>query len=153
MINHLPAGHYCGLDVIPERLAEGRRLIGPELLAKKQPRLDVISHESVVSAAAFRPTFVYSNAVMIHVHPDELEPYVENLKRIAATPGTRVALNAKLAIEPYPYNNLGWAWPLEEIVARFFPLELTWSEIGPPRAPDGVEIRPGLLEFRRTGSA
>ena len=51
-------------------------------MAEKQPHLRVISDASVAEAAAAKPSLLFSEKVLIHVHPDELVQYFRNVLRI-----------------------------------------------------------------------
>jgi SAM-dependent methyltransferase len=118
VIRLLEPGHFFGLDIISDFFELGRANVGEALIAEKRPVLAAITPDSVQAAADFAPDFVYSHAVLIHVHPDDVPLYFANLSRIAQRPGTRLAFNAMLHPTPVRYNNLGWAWPQDSIVAR-----------------------------------
>jgi SAM-dependent methyltransferase len=148
-IKHLEPGHFFGLDVIPELIEQGRLNLGEEVLAEKRPRLEVIAPETVEAAAEFAPDVTYSFAVMMHVHPDEVDLYADNMKQIAARPGARLLFNATVADVPLRYANRGWAWPVEQITALFAPLELRSHRLGRPIPHEDVQRRSGMFEFVR----
>lgn len=152
-IRHLDPDSYFGLDVIPQFLEQGRQLIGEDLLQEKRPRLTVISEASIAEAAAFEPGLVISHAVMNHVHPDEVDRYIDNLKRIAGRPGARIVLNTSVTAQPSRYNQLGWGLPAHDIVSRFAPMEVAVQSVGKPRKINGIEVCGGLFAFRRPESS
>ena len=117
-IKLLDKGNFFGLDIIPDFYELGRPSVGLDLIAAKEPKLAAISPQSVAEAAAFRPNYVFSHAVHIHVHPDDQQSYFQNLAKIAGAPGTTLAFNVMLYPEPVRYNNLGWAWPEDTIKRR-----------------------------------
>jgi SAM-dependent methyltransferase len=149
-IKLLDKGNFFGLDIIPDFYELGRANVGSELIAAKEPRLATISPQSVAEAAAFRPDFVFSHAVHLHVHPDDQKSYFENLSAIAGAPGATLVFNAMLYPEPIRYNNLGWAWP-EETFKRQLPdfdcvkVDLAHKKI----ERGGYQIQGAMLTFRR----
>lgn len=149
-IAYLPKGHFFGLDVISEFLEKGQELIGAELLDEKAPVLAVIDDESIAAARDFEPDFIFSHAVMHHVHPDERETYAASIASIASKPGCRVALNATCHPTPIRYGNLGWAQPEEDIVELFRPLEFVGIRKGKAIRKGGFDVQPAAFEFVRT---
>jgi hypothetical protein len=99
-IKRLRPGNYMGLDLIPQFIESGQRLLGEKLLRKASPALACINQESLLAAERFGATIVISSDVAFHVHPNEVASYFGNLRRLAHTPGA------------YQYNESGWSWPL-----------------------------------------
>ncbi|MBC2776027.1 class I SAM-dependent methyltransferase [Parasphingopyxis marina] len=151
-IAYLPERHFFGLDVIPEFLEKGRDLIGAELIGEKAPVLAVIDDASIAAARDFAPDFVFSHAVMHHVHPDELKIYAANIASIASKPGCRVALNATCHPTPIRYGNLGWAQPEAQIVELFRPLEFAGVRKGKAVKRGRFDVQPAAFEFVRTST-
>ena len=89
-INYLEPGAYWGMDVSEFLLEEGRRLIGDRLTAEKQPHLRVISADSVAEVAAVRVAMLISVKVLVHVHPDELLEYFQNIIKIIGPSGQAI---------------------------------------------------------------
>jgi hypothetical protein len=89
-IRYLGRGHYWGLDIHQALLDEGARLIGAELMAEKQPRLHVLSPPLVKQAGKANPKLLFSIAVLIHVHLDELEEYFGNILTIIGCSGRAI---------------------------------------------------------------
>jgi hypothetical protein len=100
---------YWGLDVSEFLLEEGRKLIGEDLWAEKQPQLRVISPQSVAEAAAAKPAMLFSSAVFLHVHPHELAEYVENVMTIIGTDGQAIITDAILNDHEIQYSGRSWA--------------------------------------------
>jgi hypothetical protein len=109
VINFLGPRAYWGLDIAEFLLAEGRKLIGDELWAEKQPQLRVISPQSVAEAAAAKPAMLFSSAVMLHVHPQELPEYVQNIMTIIGTKGQAVIDVHLHDGETIQYSGRSWA--------------------------------------------
>ncbi len=78
VIRYLNAGRFVGLDVTNRFYALGSRRLGA-LLDEKQVHLDVISAESLRSAAALAPDFVFSHRVLHHVPRRGLRRYMRSL--------------------------------------------------------------------------
>jgi hypothetical protein len=89
-IRHLNRGNYWGLDIHRSLLDEGARLIGEKLMSEKEPHLCVLSPSSVGLAAEAKPKLLFSIAVLIHVHPDELEEYFRNIVAIIGRSGRAI---------------------------------------------------------------
>ncbi len=94
VIKYLAPGNYWGLDISQYLLDEGQKLIG-ELWTEKNPQLRIISPQAVAEVAAAKPNMMFSFAVLLHVHPDELGEYVGNLMTIIGTQGQAI-LDANL---------------------------------------------------------
>jgi hypothetical protein len=89
-IAYLEPGHYWGLDIAQSFIDGGLALIGPDVAAQKRPALRVISESSVAEAAAAKPKFLYSISVLMHVHPDELVEFMNNIVMIVGEQGLGV---------------------------------------------------------------
>ncbi|MFL5240224.1 MAG: SAM-dependent methyltransferase [Rhizomicrobium sp.] len=150
-IRFLNPGCYFGVDVVPDFFNIGRALIGEELLSEKRPLLRVINPSTIAEAADFHADFVFSAAVCIHVHPDELTEYFEQLMRLTACPGAQLHINAALSDAPIRFRYESWAWPLKRYRTGLPELRLIQS-------PPGHEIlKPLLLSlgiggFKRHGA-
>lgn len=89
-IAYLEPGHYWGLDIAQSLLDGGLALIGTDVVAQKMPALRIISEWSVAEAAAAKPKFLYSISVLMHVHPDELVEFMNNIVMIVGEQGLGV---------------------------------------------------------------
>lgn len=109
-IDQLAPGRYWGVDVTRRFFDDGRRLLDPEMLAQKAPRLDLISAESLAEIRAWRPDVVVSVSVLMHVPPAEIEDFLRKITDLLA-PGTRAVVlfdrteqNAKTATMSWTYS-------------------------------------------------
>lgn len=107
LIRHLEPGRYWGLDVDAEILAHGRRLVGDELLGAKTPELRVIDDASIAAAAAARPAWVLSRAVMLHVPPHELPDYVAKIASLVTADG-RAIIFVRTAERAFRFSTHKW---------------------------------------------
>lgn len=112
----LDAGNYAGIDVVDTFINQGLALIDPALIADKAPRLATISDESIAGLAAWKPAFIFSNAVVQHVPPAELDTY---FKRLAAMmgPGARAFVLFIDAPRRRRVKAMNWAYPAAELMA------------------------------------
>lgn len=121
LIRFLQREAYFGLDISAKLLEEGRTLIGKKLWEEKAPRLRVISPESLAEVAAAKPSLVFSNAVLIHVHPGELTEYLDNLIDLTGAPGRAFIFSRWTHGETIQTSGHSWAHNkarLEELVRR-----------------------------------
>lgn len=109
-VRYLDPGCYWGIDVSSRFLGEGRTLLGPKLIADKQPRLDLIDDATIDRIHRWKPDAIISNAVLQHVPPEELPAYFERLARMMVA-GTRAVImfipDARLA----RVKAMSWAQP------------------------------------------
>jgi hypothetical protein len=113
-IRYLAPGRYWGLDIDQTLLDTGAELIGKELMQEKRPELRIIAPDTVKEAAAAKPALLYSTAVMIHVHPDELEEYFGNILTIIGPSGTAI-ITGKWSAEGMQYSRKSWAHSLSSM--------------------------------------
>jgi len=71
-IRYLDPGNYWGIDISDAFYSEGLKLLPPKLLQEKQPRLDVIADPLLAEISSWSPDFIFANAVLQHVPPEEL---------------------------------------------------------------------------------
>ena len=114
-INYLGKGAYWGLDISDFLLGEGRKLIGETLWQEKQPHLRTISDASVAEAAAAKPSLLFSEKVLIHVHPDELEQYFRNVLRIIGLSGQAIIRGKWSDKRTIKYSGMSWAHSISTI--------------------------------------
>jgi hypothetical protein len=114
----LPAGSYWGLDISDYLLDEGRRLLGAELLAAKRPNLRRLSPDSIAEAAARHPSLVFANAVLMHVHPDEIAVFARDLTALAGDRGEAL-FTVKCSAETVRYSPRSWSHARAAVDAAF----------------------------------
>jgi SAM-dependent methyltransferase len=118
-ITYLGKGAYWGLDISDFLLEEGRKLIGETLYREKQPHLRVISEASVAEAAAAKPALLFSEKVLIHVHPDDLLEYFRNVLRIIGVSGQAIIRGKWSDKRTIAYSSRSWAhsiYTIEELI-------------------------------------
>ncbi len=110
VVDFLRPGAYWGFDISDFLLEEGRKLIGEELWAEKRPNLRVISPETVAEAATAKPTVLFSTAVLIHIHPDDLPEYVKNIMTLIGSSAGQAIVTGKWSDdETIQYSDISWA--------------------------------------------
>jgi SAM-dependent methyltransferase len=87
-IRYLDAGSYWGIDISDAFYAEGLKLLPPELVAEKRPRLGIIGDPLLAEIRGWSPDFIFANAVLQHVPPEELELFFGRLAAMMV-PGSR----------------------------------------------------------------
>jgi hypothetical protein len=148
-IRFLEPGGYYGLDVISGFYEMGTPLLGEPLIREKQPRLAVISDDTVMDAERFEADHVFSAAVCVHVHPDDTQAYFRNLERLVAKPGARLFFNAAVTDEPMRFRYDSWAWPLSFYEKALAKLDLVGASLSNEHEKEGHRVRYANLEFRR----
>jgi hypothetical protein len=148
-VRFLEPGNFYGFDVIDGFFEMGKKLIGADLLAAKRPRLAVIAPDAIADAAAFGADHIFSAAVCIHVHPDELQTYFANLTRLASRPGANVFFNVAVADAVVRIRPDSWAHPLSFYKTAMPELELVDVSLGKEHDKTGHTIRNAELHFRR----
>lgn len=131
-IDYLDPGHYWGLDPSAAFIRSGLELIDPETLAIKQPHTEVLNEAGLAAARAWGPEFIFSNAVLQHVPPEELEGFFSKLGSLLG-PTTRAFVTCVTADEVVRIKAMNWSYPrsaIEAAVAAANPrLELEWMEL------------------------
>ncbi len=148
-IRYLDPGHYFGLEIARGLYDMGLEVLGPELLAEKQPHLGITDSPALEDAVAFGADFVISNAVAFHVHPEEMGLYLGNLLRLTHKAGAMLIFDTKIADEPLRYRDRAWAWPLQTYIDALAPLQLVDQSKAATRVELGVEFENRVLAFRR----
>ena len=115
IIDYLVPRAYWGLDISQYLLDEGRKLIGEQLWAEKEPQLRIISRESVAEAASAKPDMMFSFAVLLHVHPDELSEYVGNVMTIIGKKGQYITDANLMDGDTVQYSGRSWAHSKAEL--------------------------------------
>lgn len=117
LINYLQPGAYWGLEIADFLLDEGRKLLGKEILAEKRPHLRVISPEVVAEATAAKPDMLFSASVLIHVHPDDLPEYIDNVMTIIGSDALAIVTGKWNRGETIQYSGRSWAHSISGIEA------------------------------------
>jgi SAM-dependent methyltransferase len=125
VIKYLGRGAYWGLDIDEAFLNKGRELIGAQLYTEKSPHLRVISPASIAEAATAKPTLLFSISVMIHVHPDQLQQYFQNIITIIGDSGRAIVGGKWSNGDTQSYSLMSWAHSMASI--RSLVLERGWG--------------------------
>lgn len=115
-IRYLDPGNYWGVDVVETFIEEGIKFIGPELLSEKRPRFGVIDDFMLAEIGRWEPDFIFSNAVLQHVPPDELGVFFERLAKMMA-PRTRAYVLFISAGRQQRVKAMNWAYPADDLLA------------------------------------
>ena len=115
-MRYLDAGNYWGIDVTDTFIKTGRDLLSPELLARKTPRLSTINGEVLREIRAWEPDFIFSNAVLQHVPPEELSLFFERLESMMA-PHTKAFILYITEDRVRRFDAMSWSYPAEFIRA------------------------------------
>ncbi|MBU2549425.1 MAG: class I SAM-dependent methyltransferase [Proteobacteria bacterium] len=81
ILEYLDPGHYIGLDITDRFYSYGKARY-PDLVARKQPQLAVITPEALDRVRAQQPRFVIAFAVVGHVAPGELDYFFTQFIRL-----------------------------------------------------------------------
>jgi hypothetical protein len=154
VMNYLKPGSYWGLDIDRYLLEEGQKLIGEKLLTEKRPNLRVISPSSVAEAAAAKPAMLGSFAVLIHVHPLELQEYLGNLTTIIGTKGKAILTGRWSLDDTIQYSGQSWAHALatleQIVIERGATLKILREEDVELEA-FGQKVKQGILRISAVG--
>ena len=148
-MRELSSGSYMGLDVAEGLLNLGKELVGNEIISGKKPTLRIISPDSVDEAMKFGADGVFSCAVSMHVHPDELAFYFDSLKKITSKPGCRLVFDAAIAKKSVRFGNRNWAWEEDFLFSRLEGLDLIKTHMGEWQKRFGIKMAIATYEFQR----
>jgi hypothetical protein len=115
-MRYLDAGNYYGIDVTDAFIAAGLELIDPELVSSKRPQLATISGEVLRDIKAWHPDFIFSNAVLQHVPPEELSLFFERLESMMA-PHTKAYILYVTGDRVQRFDSMSWKYPSDYIRA------------------------------------
>jgi hypothetical protein len=90
LIDYLDRGNYWGVDITDRFYNDGLELLSPETVPSKAPRLDVIGPPILAAIKEWRPDFVLSFSVMLHVPPAELQDYLAKITGLLAKNGRAI---------------------------------------------------------------
>jgi len=122
LVEYLDREGYVGLDVSDRFFGEGLAAIGGAGLQEKQPELYVIEADLLAELAATPPDFVFSIAVLHHVHPSELDDYLANVLMLLG-PGSQALLTFREWRTRIQTAAKSWSHPARDLVERVRRLE------------------------------
>jgi SAM-dependent methyltransferase len=105
------ANCYFGLDVTDDFIKQGKAK-ARDIISKKRARTGTIE-EKLTDAIKFSPDFLFTANVACHVHPDEVDEFYSNIRRIVHKNGGLVFLHCHISDEMFRYQRSGWSWPLD----------------------------------------
>ena len=149
-IRYLELGNYWGVDVVGTFIDEGLKLIDPELFRQKLPRLSVTYDFMLAEIGRWEPDFIFSNAVLQHVPPDELEVFFQRLARMMVSK-TRAYVLFISADWQQRVKAMNWAYPTDKLlpVIAAAGLAANVGDVDPGlRLVDGRDRK--VLEIRRS---
>jgi hypothetical protein len=113
-MRYLDAGNYYGIDVTDTFIATGLDLVDPDLLSRKAPRTATINGEVLREIRAWQPDFIFSNAVLQHVPPEELRLFFERLETMMA-PHTKAFILYITGERVQRFDSMSWSYPADYI--------------------------------------
>jgi hypothetical protein len=136
VIRYLNPSCYWGLDATDRFYRIGLDLIGADLVREKQPHVHVIDTAVLDQVRAARPHFVYSNAVVLHVPPEEIREFFANVMGLFDA-GTRGLINVRLSSTAKRISSRSWAYSeseLTRLVEEFGGTVITIDKAAPQRS-------------------
>jgi len=115
LVRYLNPSRYWGLDTTDRFFKIGVDLIGRDLVRDRQPHLHVITPAVLADTAAARPDFIYSNAVVLHVPPEEIEEFFQNVMGLFNS-STTALINVRLSRTAKRISSRSWAYTEAELV-------------------------------------
>jgi len=109
-IHYLAPSNYWGVDLTDSFIDAGIRLLPPELIASNTPRFGVIDEALLAEIRQWAPDFIFANAVLQHVPPDELIVFFRRIAAIMA-PSTRAYVLFVSGSRVRRIKSVTWAYP------------------------------------------
>ena len=108
-IRYLDPEKYWGIDISDAFYAEGLKLLPHHLLAEKQPKLGVIGDPLLAEIRSWSPDFIFANAVLQHVPPEELGLFFRRLAMMM-TPASRAYIIFVAGQGAKRIKGMSWAY-------------------------------------------
>jgi len=116
-IRFLDRGNYWGLDITDRFFRDGLELMEQDLIESKAPHLRVIEESVIAALERTPPDFLFSNAVLKHVPPFELDGFFDNFMRLVG-PRTRAIIFFEEAPEQRRTAGVTWAYPADLLIGK-----------------------------------
>jgi hypothetical protein len=118
-IRYLGRSNYWGVDLTDSFIRAGIGLLPAELIEAKQPKFGLIDDDQLKKIRDWGPDFIFANAVLQHVAPDELPLFFRRIGAMMA-PSTRAYVLFVSASRVRRMKAASWAYPREllELLAR-----------------------------------
>jgi cyclopropane fatty-acyl-phospholipid synthase-like methyltransferase len=117
LIDYLAPDRYIGLDIDQRLLSLGLDMLPAGVANGKRPTLRVISPEAIADLAPRKPDWIFSNGVVQHVSPAELDAYFANISALATRTTTICVKISKLTERSARKSPNTWTHSLVEVQA------------------------------------
>lgn len=109
-IRYLAPSNYWGVDLTDSFIDAGIELLSPDVIASNKPRFGIIGDELLAEIREWSPDFIFANAVLQHVRPEELPLF---FRRIAAmmAPSSRAYVLFVTDRRVRRIKAVSWAYP------------------------------------------
>ena len=108
-IDHQAPAKYWGVDVTKRFYEDGLQLLDPLLVAEKAPRFDVIAEPTLREIQDWRPDWVFSVSVLMHVPPAEVEGFLKRITDLLA-PGARAVILFDRTAQNAQSASMSWTY-------------------------------------------
>ena len=122
-IRYLDPGNYWGIDISDAFYSEGLKLLPADLVAEKKPKLGLIADPLLGEIRAWSPDFIFANAVLQHVPPEELGLFFRRLGAMMA-PQSRAYIIFVAGIGAKRIKGMSWAYS-PEVLEREAEIQLS----------------------------
>ncbi len=116
LIAYQNSGNYRGMDVVDDFYESGKFLLHEGLIENKRPLFDIIKADVLYAARLWKPDFIFSFAVLKHVHPGELDAYFRNIAGMMA-PHTQAVITFNEAARTSRTGAKIWDYSRDQLLA------------------------------------
>jgi hypothetical protein len=153
-IRYLGPSNYWGVDLTDSFIHAGLRLLPPDLVTSKKPRFGVVAESLLAEVREWAPDFIFANAVVPHIPPDELPLLFRRMAAMMA-PSTRACVLFVAHERARRTGPVSWAYPpafLEELATAALPGAVTQTVAGPDALQVGRETARMILCIDSAGA-
>jgi hypothetical protein len=132
-MRYLGPSNYWGVDLTDSFIHAGLRLLPPDLVTSKKPRFGVVGDSLLAEIRDWAPEFIFANAVVPHIPPDELPLLFSRISSMMV-PSTRACIVFAPSDGVRRTGPVSWAYPpafLEEHAKAAVPGAVTHIVAGP----------------------
>lgn len=141
------AGCYYGLDITRDFIDQGVKLAG-RILNKKRAQLGTIGQD-IEKAVKFDADLLFAANTVCHVHPDEVETFYTNVKKIVHRPNGIVILHVIEHPFMVRFQKSGWAWPLDFYDEKMQPFQRIENDFIRTFHKEGHSMSSCFLVYKR----
>jgi hypothetical protein len=113
-IRYLEAANYFGIDLTDCFIHAGLPLLPADLVASKKPKFGVIDERLLDEIRDWGPDFIFANAVLQHVPPDEVALFFDRLGHMMGR-STRAYVLFVASDRIRRLKAMSWSYPAEFI--------------------------------------